>query len=187
LAHAPAVKHLGLYEGLLRGAETQAALGKNKAALAIYNSLQKSTVPFQIRGAALRSIIVMQGPDNPVLLRQCLKSDDYLVFGAAVQAALELPSPKITRTLSAAITQQTPDFQVLLAAALGNRADVSALPTLHTLAEKGNKGVRLAAMKALSQIGHASTTPVLVTLCEDRDPAIAQSAKDRLAASVCDA
>ncbi len=178
LAQTPVAKQLGLYEGLFRCAETQAAQGNTKTALAIYASLQKREVPFQIRSAALRSIIVA----DPVSLPKYLESDDYLIFGAAVQASLELPGQKITRTLIQAIAQQPPEFQVLLVSMLGHRADESALPTLHKLARPGDTQVRLAAMKSLSQIGHASTAPRLVTLCEDPDPAIAQTAKDRLAA-----
>ena len=182
LAHAPAVKRLGLYEGLLRCAETQAALGNDKAALAIYESLQERKVPFQVRSAALRSIILQQGPDDPVLLRQCLGSDDYAVFSAAVQTALGLPDERITRILTEALTRQRSDFQVLLVNTLGNRADVPALASLHKASQRGDQQVRLAAIKALSQIGHKSTAPVLADLCQDRDAQVAQAAKSSLAA-----
>jgi len=172
LAHAPVTKHLGLYEGLFRCAKNQAALGNTTTAMAIYESLQKNKVPFQVRSAALRSIIL----NDPESIRKYLKSDDYLIFGAAVQASLELPGQKTTQALIEAIDQKRPDFQVLLVSTLGNRMDVSALSTLHRLAQQGDKTVRLAVLKALSRLGHPSTPPILVTVSEDRDPDIAEAA-----------
>lgn len=178
LAHAPATKQLGLYEGLLRCAETLSAAGNDKTAISIYASLRKSKVPFQVRAAALRSMIL----NDPASIRKYFKSDDYLIFGAAVQASLELPGQKITQALIETVDRQSPDFQVLLVSALGHRADESALPTLHKLAEKGEKQVRLAAIKSLAQIAHTSTPPVLVALSQDRDAEVAQAATNCLAA-----
>jgi HEAT repeat protein len=182
LSHAPVQKHLGLYEGLLRCAEAQTEWGNPQAALAIYEMLRKDAAPFQVRAAALRGTILLQGADSPTLLRECLGMNDYPVFSAAVQAALELPGSKITRCLLDAVVEQSGDFQVLLATALGNRADEAALATLHGLAQQGSKPVRLAAMKSLTQIGHPATASVLVKLTQTQDREISQAAIRCLAA-----
>ena len=60
-------------------------------------------------------------------------------------------------------------------------ADPAALPTLFAAAKGGEKSVRIAAIRALPQIGDASAVPVLEALLADADGEISRAAKEGLA------
>ncbi|MHC4171920.1 MAG: HEAT repeat domain-containing protein, partial [Planctomycetota bacterium] len=182
LKNAPAANQLALCEGLFRCAEALAAKGRRKNAIAIYDQLRNVDAPHQVRGGALRGAILTRGKDDLGLLRQHLRSDDYIMFSAAVQAAQELPGAEVTRALAAELNQLAADNQILVVWTLGKRADPAALPSLFTLAKKGEKTVRLEAIRVLPQIGHASAVPVLVELLADADGQISQAAQESLGA-----
>jgi HEAT repeat protein len=170
---------------LFRCAEALAAKGRRKNAIAIYDQLRNVDAPHQVRGGALRGAILSHGKDDLGLLRQHLRSDDYILFSAAVQAAQELPGAEVTRALTAELNQLPADNQILVVWTLGKRADPAALPSLFNLAKKGEKTVRLEAIRVLPQIGHASALPVLVELLADADGQISQTAQESLGALSC--
>jgi HEAT repeat protein len=110
-----------------------------------------------------------------------LKSDDYILFSAAVQTSLELPGAEVTQALTSEVSGLPADNQILITQALGKRGDAAALPTLFALAKSGAKSVRIAAIKAIPEISHASAVPVLVELLGDGDRQISQAAQETLA------
>jgi HEAT repeat protein len=181
LAHAPGENQLAICEGLFRCAETLAAEGHRDVAIEIYDQLRESDAPHQVRAGALRGAILTR--ENGVrLLRRHLRSDDYIMFSAAAQTALELPGTRVTKALTAEVNQLPADNQILVIWTLGKRADPAALPALFALAQKGEKSVRAEAIRALPQIGDASAAPVLVGLLEDSDGEISKAAQEALAA-----
>ncbi len=182
LLNAPAANKLAFCEGLFRCAEALAAKGQRDQAIAIYDQLRSLKEPHQARTGAVRGAILARGREGPALLREYLRSDDYILFSAAVQAALELPKEKVvTEALTAGITKLPADNQILVIQALGKRADAAALPVLSSLAKGGEKSVRLAAIRAMPQIGDASAVPVLVGLFADADRQISEAARESLA------
>jgi HEAT repeat protein len=183
LPNAPAASQLAICEGLFRCAEALAAKGQRGEAIAIYDQLCSLKEPHQVRTGAVRGAILARGKDGLTLLREYLHSGDYLLFSAAVQAAMELPRDKVvTEVLTAELTKLPADNQILVIQTLGKRADPAALPALFALAKGGDKtGVRLAAIRALSAIGHASAVPVLVGLFADADRQISEAARESLA------
>jgi len=182
LRNAPAANRLALCEGLFRCAEAHAAKGRRDVAVGIYDQLRELDGPHQVRGGALRGAILARGKDGVALLREHLRSDDYILFSAAVQAAQEMPGSEVTKALTAEIGELPADNQILVIWTLGKRADQAALPTLTALAKKGNKSVRAEAIRALPQIGDASAAPVLVELLADADSDISKAAQEALAA-----
>jgi HEAT repeat protein len=182
LLNAPAANKLAFCEGLLRCAEALAAKGQRDQAIAIYDQLRSLKEPHQARTGAVRGAILARGKEGPALLREYLRSDDYILFSAAVQAALALPRDKVvTEVLTAEITKLPADNQILVIQTLGKRADPAALPTLFAVAKSGEKSVRLAAIRAMPQIGNASAVPVLVGLFADADRQISEAAQENLA------
>lgn len=181
LANASAGNQLALCEGLFRCAEILAAKKQRGEAIEIYDQLRKLDAPHQVRGGALRGAILTR-ENGVTLLRQHLRSDDYILFSAAVQAAQELLGAEVTEALTAVINKLPTDNQILVILALGKRADPAALPALFALARSGEKPVRLGAIRALPEIGHASAVPVLVRLLSDADREIGQAAQESLAA-----
>lgn len=182
LPNAPAANQLAFCEGLFRCAEALTAKGQRGEAIAIYDQLRSLKEPHQVRTGAVRGAILARGKDGLTILREYLRSDDYLLFSAAVQAAMELPRDKVvTEVLTAELAKLPADNQILVIQTLGKRADPAALPVLFTLAKSGEKAVRLEAIRALSAIGHASAVPVLVGLFADTDRQISEAARESLA------
>jgi HEAT repeat protein len=114
-------------------------------------------------------------------LKESLASSDYIVFAAAVRAALELPGSDVTQALLGALPQLRTDNQVVVISALGKRGDASALRTLFAKTREGDQTVRLAAIRATAEIGKPAVVPELVGLMENPDREIAQAAQEALA------
>ena len=202
LPNVSATNQLALCEGLFRCAEAHAAKGRRDVAIEIYDQLRSLKVPHQVRAGALRGAILARGNvgkiprrpgetirqwilrrnDGVALLLEHLRSDDYILFSAAVQTAQELPGAEVTQALTAELNQLPADNQILVIQTLGKRGDASASPALFALARSGAKSVRIAAIKSLSEIGHASAVPVLAELLNDADSEILQAAQQSLAA-----
>jgi len=189
LPTAPAANQLALCEGLFRCAEALVAEGKRGGTWEIYEQLRSIKAPHQVRAGALRGAMRVQqrllgapGREGFPLLWQHLRSDDYILFSAAVQTSLEMPGAEVTGALTSALKGLPADNQILIIWALGKRADPGALSALFAAAKEGEKSVRLAAIRALSQMGDASAAPVLRALAADADPEISKAAQESLAA-----
>ena len=182
LDHAPPEGMHEVHEGLLRCAERLASEGNRSAAIEIYDILRARDASHQVRAGALRGAILTRGNDGVALLREHLRSSDYVLFSAACQTSLEMPGEQVTQALTAELNPLPADNKILVIWTLGKRADAGALPALFALAKKGEKTVRLEAVQALPQIPDASAVPVLVELMGDADAQISQAAQDGLAA-----
>jgi len=168
---------LAVCEGMFRCAEN---LG-GKEAVAIYDKLRMLKEPHQIRAGGLRGAILTR-KDGVDMLEQNLKSKDYIMFSAAVQASGEMPGAKVTAALTNQLGKLSADNQVLILGALALRGDATAIPAIARAAGSGDKAVRIAAIEALPPIGDASAVPALVDLLVDSDADIAQAAQANLAA-----
>lgn len=182
LRNTRGTNQLAVCEGLFRCAEALAIEGSRDVAIEIYDQLRSLPAPHQVRGGALRGAILTRGKDGVALLREHLRSEDYILFSAACQTALQMPGAQVTQALAAALEDLPADNQILVIRTLGKRADPAALPALFSLAKTGEKSVRLAAIRAMPQIGDASAVPVLVELLADADRQISQTAQESLAA-----
>ena len=182
LANAPDDNRVAVCEGLFRCAEALVSKGQRDDAIAIYDQMRELDSPHQVRAGALRGAILTRGRGGLRLLRQYLRSDDYILFSAAVQTAQELPVAGVTKALTAELSQLPADNQILVIQTLGKRADASASPALFALSRSGAKSVRIAAIRSMSEIGDASAVPVLVDLLADTDREISQAAQESLAA-----
>jgi len=183
LPNASAANQLALCEGLFRCAEALVVQGQRSQAIEIYDQLRELNAPHQVRGGALRGAILTRGRSGVPLLQKHLRSDDYIMFSAAVQTAQELPGSEVTQALTAELNQLPPDNQILVIQTLGKRADAQALGTLFALAMNSKtKSVRLAAIRALPDIGDPSSAGVLERLLADADGEISQAAQEALAA-----
>jgi HEAT repeat protein len=182
LAGAAADNRLDTCEGLLRCAERLAAGGQEREAIAIYDRLRKLDAPHQVRGGALRGAILTRGKGGLALLKENLRSSDYILFSAAVQTAQVMLDSDVTRALTDELKSLPPDNQILVMQALGRRGDKAALPALLTAVKTGPKPVRLAALATVTELGDAAAVPVLVQSMNDTDREISQAAQENLAA-----
>jgi HEAT repeat protein len=181
LPKASPANQLAFCEGLFRCAETLVRTDR-PTALAAYATLRAlATTPHQVRAGALRGTLLAQGNQGLPLLRESLRGDDYILTAAAARAALELPGKDVTTALLAEFDTLNTDKQVLVIQIFGRRADVAALPRLGRAAREGDKTVRLAALRAIPEIGTPAAGPRLAALLQDPDKDLAQAARDGLA------
>jgi HEAT repeat protein len=172
---------LAFCEGLLRCAETAAASGNRKGAIAIYDRLRELSAPHQVRTAALRGAILTRQEAGLPLLAPALHSDDYTMALAAVRTAQEMPGTPVTRLLAGELAGLPADRKILVIQTLAKRGDDAASPALFAAARNGEKPVRLEAIRALAEMGNPSALPVLMDLLSDTDHDIAQAAQEGLA------
>ena len=182
LPGTPAANRLAFCEGLFRCAEALAAGGRRDQALALYDQLRNADLPHQVRAGALRGTLLISQADAVPLLRQHLRSQDYILFSAAVQTTQEMPGSGVTQVLTAELDQMPADNKILVIQTLAMRRDAAALPALFAAAKTGAKPVRLAAVQALPVIGQASAVAVVVGLLDDTDRDIAHAAQEALGA-----
>ncbi len=182
LANVAAGNKVDFCEGLLRCAESLAVAGERRTAIEIYDQLRAMEGPHQVRAGALRGAILTRRRGRLRLLQEQLRSSDYILFSAAVQATHEMPNTRITKVLVDEMKGLSADNQIVVIQALGLRGDKASLPALFGAAQAGPKPVRIAALRAITEIGDASSVPVLVPLLDDSDREIAQSARENLAA-----
>ena len=153
-----------------RGAESLAGKGSTKKAVAIYDQLRAMHVAAQVRLAAWRGAILNRGKEALPLLLTALDSGDFALSAAAMRISQELPGTEVTLALAKRLPKlRQEDQQLLLAQTLGRRGDAAALPALFAAADKGASAVRLAAIRALPDIGHPAAVPVLLELMGDPD------------------
>jgi len=170
-----------LCEGLLRCAEALDREGQRNQAIAIYDQLRNLQEPPPVRAAALRGAILLRREQGRTLLLESARSQDFGVFQTAMRISAEVPGAELTGLLVAELGGLPARHQVLLIQTLGRRSDPGALPALLAAARNGSKPVRLAAIRALAEIGSNSALPVFVGLLGDSDPEIAQLAEESLA------
>ena len=180
LEHTSDENRLAVCEGLFRCAENLASQGKRREAVAIYDQMRELDSPHQVRAGALRGAILTRS-SGLRLLQQYLRSDDYILFSAAVQTAQEMTGSGVTKALTAELDKLPADNQILVIQTLGKRGDAEACPALFALAKSGAKSVRIAAIQSMSEIGDASAVPVLVELLNDGDSEISEAAQESLA------
>jgi HEAT repeat protein len=179
----PPANQVAFCEGLFRCAEALTANGQNGEALAIYDRLRAlPDAPHQVRAGALRGAVLGRQKGGLPQLLEAVRSDDWVVVDAAARIAMEMPGGDVTRTLIAELDKLPAAKQVLFIQVLGKRADPVALPNLSALAKGGTKLARIAAIRALPEIGQPSVVPVLAELMTDAETEIAEAAQESLAA-----
>jgi HEAT repeat protein len=182
LKRAEATNRLVVYEGLLQCAKTLSAKGGRNRAIAIYDSLRNMReAPHQVRAGALRGAVLLRDKDGLPLLMEAIRSSDYGLVQAAARIAMELKEADTSKMLTDELGKVSADKQVLLCNVLGKRADKAALPALFGLAKAGDVTARVAAIKAVAEIGKTGTAPALIELLKDPDGDIARTAESALA------
>ncbi len=173
---------LAFCEGLLRCAEAAAAKGDRKEALAIYDRLREVPAPHQVLTAALRGAILTRKQAGLPLLALALHNSDFSIVLAAARTAQEMPGLEVTRLLASELGGLPADRQILLIQTLAKRGDDSALPALYAAARSGEEPARIAAIRALAEIGSPSALSVVLELLGDTDKAVAEAAQESLGA-----
>ena len=182
LPWAPEADRVAFAEGLIRCAEAMAAKGDCKDAIAIYDRLLELSFPHQVRTAALRGAVLARQKDGLPLLVESMRCGDFALFASATRVSREMPCSCVTLALAGELRTPYTNRQILLVQTLGNRHDAAALPALLAVARDGQTPVRLAAIRAVSEIGSSTAVPALAELVRDADKDISSAAEESLAA-----
>ncbi len=180
VGETPEANLVAFCEGIGRGLDALFAAGKREVVAEIGANYRNTSLPHQVRSAALRGAIRAAG-DPQRLLAASLAEVEYPLFATAVRVAQEMPGAETTRTLAASLKTASPDRQIVMLQALGLSGDASALPAITELTKSSVKAVRLAAVRALPMVANAAAVPDLASLAADPDREIAQAAQDGLA------
>ena len=79
----------------------------------------------------------------------------------AIGMVKEMPGPEVTKALAAELPNLSATSQVQLISALGDRGDKVALPAVAEAVKSKDQAVRIAAIKAISQLGDESNVILL--------------------------
>jgi len=182
-ANTPAPGHLVFAEGMLRCAEGLSNKGLRKEALTIYDTLADAKAPHQVRAGALRGAILNRPSDQAMtLLKQSLHGTDFVLVDAAIRAAMEMPGTDVTAALVSDFAHYSDDLKLLVIQALGKRGESGlAVNFLKGANSQETPPIRLAAIRALAEIGDASSVPHFAGLMSDSNPEVAQAAQEALA------
>ena len=90
-----------------------------------------------------------------------LKSSDTEMQTGAIAIVREIPGPEVTKALAQELPKLGPTAQVQLLSALADRGDALALPAVIEAGKSQDESVRIASLKAIGQLGNASSVPML--------------------------
>ncbi len=90
-----------------------------------------------------------------------LKSGDQEMQAVAIAMVKEMPGTEATKALAKELPNLSAASQVQLLSALGDRGDAAALPAVTTAVKSKDQSVRIAALKAVGQLGDASSIGLL--------------------------
>ncbi len=180
LATGSAENRMAAADACLVCAERLLAQGQRAEAIGLLEQVRLAEVPKHVRAAAVHSAILARPSGDLSFFVSQLKSEEPVLFTAALRASRHLQGREATQALLTAWEQLPAARQVLAIGALVERHDASVLPLVQRAAAAGPQEVRLAALAALAQMGDAPTTRLLIDTSLAEDAALAQAARDSL-------
>ena len=90
-----------------------------------------------------------------------LKSPDPEMQTGAIAIVRDIPGEDVTKALAVELPKLPAVAQVQLLSALADRGDATALPAVVEASTSKDESVRVAALKAIAQLGNVSSVPVL--------------------------
>jgi len=138
-------------------------------------------VPAQAKQAATRGAILSRGAAGVPLLMELVKSEDIAQFSLALRVGLELKEDKVDRALAAELGKLSPEKQSGVIALLAERGRPDSVAALLDVAKSGKGEPRVAAVRAVTRLGHASAVPVLAELAVAGDDEVSKAALAALA------
>jgi len=150
-----------LAEGCLLAADNALESGRRAEASEIYQALSKASASRAIRYAALEGTLNAAGERRHELLLQWLGGSDADARAIAAGQIEGLSADQL-KSLAAGTAKLPAASQVSVLAALALRGGDSPLPAVIQATTSKSEEVRLAAIKALGQLGDAAVVPLLI-------------------------
>lgn len=181
LTSGPAKVRSAAAEGCVLCAERLLAEGKAADSVALYDEVRKTELPKQRIVEATRGAILARKQEGIPLLLEQLRSNDKKLFELGLFVAREFPGSEIDKSLATELATAAPERAALIVQAMADRKETVVVAAVSKAAASGPKPVRLAAIKALSLVGDASSVTPLLETAVDADEDLALAAKATLA------
>ena len=154
----------GLGDAILDAAEAREKAGNLVGAAALYDAATTAGLPNFVREAGTYRALVCRGAESAAKIVELIKSDDQQIVDAALKTVREFKdadAPKVVETLLAAFDSFPEAKQILVLRALGDRKDDASkklvFPKAVALAKDGSVALKIAAAKALINVGSVDT------------------------------
>jgi HEAT repeat protein len=109
-----------------------------------------------------------------------LRSDDQDMQAAAIAMVKEMPGTDVTKALAKELPNLSAKSQVQLLSALSDRGDTAARPAVVAAVKSEDQSVRIAALRALGQLGNDSDVELLSQAAAGSTGAEQKAARDSL-------
>lgn len=135
--------------------------GKADEAMAMYKALYQPAESRAVRLAALKGMLRAAGEKAGTMVLDLLAGADADARAIAGEHVAELSSAAV-KALASGAHKLPAAGQVLLLGALAAKGDKAAAPAAATAAKSKNETLQLAGLRALADLGDASTVPLLI-------------------------
>jgi HEAT repeat protein len=150
-----------LTRAYLQCAQTLLFKQDDDRAMAIYDELLSTKDNTLTRRSALLGVMGIGGPGALARVKSVLRGDDRIMKAAAISNSHLLMGKQSTRFLIDALQTLPTAEQALLVDALAKRPDPEVRPAVISMADSPDEQVRLASLRAIGQIGNASSVKLL--------------------------
>ncbi|MBN1509571.1 MAG: HEAT repeat domain-containing protein [Sedimentisphaerales bacterium] len=134
---------------------------------------------FAVVLAGTAAVAVAQDEASQEIIKQvieALRGDDPEMQTGAITIVREIPGAEVTKALTQELPKLPAAAQVQLLSALADRGDALALPAVVEQVKSPDESVRVAALKAVGQLGGGASVPLLA-----QQAAVARGAEQRAA------
>jgi HEAT repeat protein len=120
-------------------------------------------VIYAVIGCAMVSTTRSEEPENETIgiVIDALKGNDESMQSMAISLIRDMPGAKVTRVLARELPNLSVRGQMQLLSALADRGDRTALPAVIAATKAKDESVRVAALKAIGDLGDASSVGLL--------------------------
>jgi len=164
----------------LQGANRLMAAGQAEVALAVYARLLGSSYPTTIRAAAWRQQAIIQANQLGPHILKVIESGDADLLPMALASVRRVKDPVQLKSIAATLSRLNPPQQVVLLAALTDAGNPVVLPAINKCIKSPHAQVRMAAIRALGQLGHAEQVAVLVAVAAGEQEPVQSVAREAL-------
>jgi HEAT repeat protein len=166
-------------EGLLRLAERLRQEGNRAAADAVWLALSRAGQPDGVRAAAWVGLL-LPGDQAATRLTLALEGGDTVAQQVAVQAVATLEGAQVTRVARERPERLLAPLRCAMLASLARRADPAATAAVVRECGAADGGIRIAALRALAEVGDASHAAFLAERASRSTGLEKEAARDAL-------